>query len=483
MARKIVLLFLIVLLLFTFTASVFADSIGYGSIADYYTSLTVFQGNSSIDQSVSLPTSGTGNYTINYARSLIGVANTGGAVLFACTDFSENYTGYFSYTDSGKPSVTNYTNVSYELFYRDRNNWVHFKNLIPNETMNYSEPSWYNLDTPFPFVGSEVLVRYNNQGSYVFGNYQSTTLRITSSDSDIENAGIDYPVIFDNAQINIGLNNLKAYVAVSFQSANDTSNWTDMSYVILTNNTELYNESTHSFYITLQNLIDRDLVIGDKIKIEYGWSTIDRFSNPHSYSFYNIYTRSTAYVDGSAYEPPPEPGQGSGGSSGNEDITNSLAEQTQAINDQTNAINQQTDSINNQTNVISGMNDQLFSNSVQEPSSLGVEDTTQNNTPDLSGLYNSFSGAWHSSGDTKVFDLELPNHTHWSIALPSAQIHNFFNNHSSLKVLWDALWWTMLGGYVVFDFKKMYNKFKTGELTTVMTNNSPIDNVVKEILR
>lgn len=482
MARKILLIFFVVFILLTFYYYCFADSLGYGSIADYYTSLTVFQGNNFIDESISLPTSGTENYNINYSRSIIGTANTGGSVLFACTEFSDNYTGYFSYTDIGKPTVTNYTNVTYELFYRDRSNWIHFRQLLPNATMNYSEATWYNLDTPFPFVGSEVLVRYNNQGAYVFGNYQSSTLRITSSQADIENAGIDYPVIFDNAQLNIGLNNLNAYVAVSFQSVNDNSNWTDMGYVILTNNSSLYNNSTHSFYITLQNLINRDLVIGDKIRIEYGWSNVDRFGNPHSYSFYNIYTRSTAYVGGSAYEPAPSPGGGSDNPS-SPDYSEDFNNLQNSINEQTQAINNQSQAINNQTNIISGLNDNLFNENVTTPNSIDIEDNTQNNTADLSTFFSDIQSAFTSRDSSdKYFTLTLPNGDNYNFTFPKSFVRNILTSNNVLYTFISAFWYIVFGVYIIFDMKKIYNKFKNGDFEGAM-NSSSVDNVVKEALR
>lgn len=471
MARKIFIIFCVILFIFTFCF----NSYIYAN-ANVYSSRGYYQTNNGTSELL-LPSTAPNN--IDISKTIIFALRYSKVYLFAPSPNQDlsNYTGFIGWEDLAyETRFYNNTNVDYDRYYVSNGTWLFDSTITPNNNSFFNENRFLNNDYPFVFVGSDVLTRYRNTGASVWCNYDSSTLSIISSSYDIAEGGIDYPVIFSNADLNIGTSNLNSYCNVYIKKSTDTD-FVSVSTTIFTNNSELYNPQTRSFYVPLHNMITDDLAVGDQIKIEYGWTTLDRLNNPHSYELYNIYTRTVAYTGGSSYEPAPEPGDG-GGSDDNNNI-----DYSNALNEQTQAINQQTDSINQQTNVISGMNDQLFDENVTQPQSIGVDNNAQDNTADLSGLYSSFSGAWHSFDGSYSFPLVLPNHTTWFITLPSAQIHQFMDTHTTFRTLWFSLWWVMLGGYVVFDFKKMYNKFKTGDLQTVMSNSSPIDNVVKEILR
>lgn len=314
------------------------------------------------------------------------------------------------------------------------------------------------------------------------GSFDSTTLRIDSSSYDISQAGMDYPIILSNASLDLGGEQFPAYIQVSIKKSGD-DDFRQKAVVILTNNTDLFNSSTNSFYIPLKNLIDEDLEVDDQIRILYGWSIQDYLGNWRSFDYYSTYTRTTAYVDGSAYEPAPQPGDGSGDTTGNEDITNSLAEQTQAINDQTNIIREQTDSINNQTNVISGMNDKLFDENTTAPNNIDIQDNTQNNTADLSSFFSSIQNAFTSrDSQDKSFTLTLPNGDDFQFQFPKSFIRSVITGNQTLYTFVSAFWYIVFGVYIIFDMKKMYNKFKNGDFEGAM-NSSSVDNVVKEALR
>lgn len=182
-------------------------------------------------------------------------------------------------------------------------------------------------------------------------------------------------------------------------------------------------------------------------------------------------------------EPTPTPGEYDEIINSQQQTTNAIQQQTQVIDQQTQSINQQTNAIQEQTQAQQDFSDNFYDDEPDIPSDIDVEDNVVNNTTDLTILFNNIRDALNRRDDSdKGFTFTLPNGDDFTINLPVRFIHNILTENEGLSNFINIFWQVVFGGYIIFDFKKIYNKFKNGDVEGAM-NSSATDNVVKEALR
>ena len=169
----------------------------------------------------------------------------------------------------------------------------------------------------------------------------------------------------------------------------------------------------------------------------------------------------------------------------NQNTTNGATAITGAINTQTNTIVNETQK---QTNQITG----TISNATQEQTNklldtndtgnttlevnANVEDKSVNLDNFFMSIYNAFTSA--SGVITKKLTLTLPNNSSFDVNVRSDMLSNFFENNVVFKVFYQAFWWVALGGYVIFDVKRMYNLVMIGKWDVLHLIDKPTDVVV-----
>lgn len=147
--------------------------------------------------------------------------------------------------------------------------------------------------------------------------------------------------------------------------------------------------------------------------------------------------------------------------------TNTIANETQK---QTNAI---TTATQQQTNQFLDTND--TGNETLEVDA-NVEDKSVNLDNFFMSIYNAFTSA--SGVITKKLTLTLPNNSSFDVNIRSDMLSNFFENNVVFKVFYQAFWWVALGGYVIFDVKRMYNLVMIGKWDVLHLIDKPTDVVV-----
>ena len=165
--------------------------------------------------------------------------------------------------------------------------------------------------------------------------------------------------------------------------------------------------------------------------------------------------------------------------SGATQITNAINNQTNTIANetqkQTNAI---TTATKEQTNALLDTND-------TGNETMSVNDTTTDTSADLGGLFNQINSSFTdtTSETQKGFDLTLPNGDTHTFTLKANVLTSFLDNNLVLKAFYQAFFYVVFGGYVIFDFKKIINKLKEGNIDNVVGSSSPVDSVVNMSLK
>lgn len=170
------------------------------------------------------------------------------------------------------------------------------------------------------------------------------------------------------------------------------------------------------------------------------------------------------------------------------DYNNGSAQVSNAINNQTNTIKEETQK---QTNAVvsatQSQTNQLLDTNNTGNETMSVNDTTTDTSADLSSIYNNISSAFTSYDPTiswgKDFVFTLPNGDNFTINLDSSLILNFLEDYPVLKAFYQSIFWVIFGGYVIFDFKKIINKMKEGNIDNVVGTSSPVDSVVNMSLK
>lgn len=81
------------------------------------------------------------------------------------------------------------------------------------------------------------------------------------------------------------------------------------------------------------------------------------------------------------------------------------------------------------------------------------------------------------------FDLKLPNGDTHTFTLKANVLTSFLDSNPVLKAFYQAFFYVVFGGYVIFDFKKIINKLKEGNIDNVVGSSSPVDSVVNMSLK
>lgn len=140
------------------------------------------------------------------------------------------------------------------------------------------------------------------------------------------------------------------------------------------------------------------------------------------------------------------------------------------------------DEATNQTvEAIKESTDRILSEDSAAISDTGVSDSTTDSSPDLQGTFNTMSSAFTSRNtSSKTFVFTLPNGQNYNFTLNNNLLTNMLRGYgNTFYAFYQAIFWCVFGGYVLFDFKRIINKFKGGDIDTVVSSSSPIDNVVK----
>lgn len=141
-----------------------------------------------------------------------------------------------------------------------------------------------------------------------------------------------------------------------------------------------------------------------------------------------------------------------------------------AINNQTNTLAEATQS---QTNAMLDTND-------TGTDTMNITDTTTDTSADLTSLFSNIHNAFTNDNIQfpQVFTLTLPNGNKHNFTLNSGILWNFFNNNPTLKAFYQAFFYVVFGGYVIFDFKKIINRLKEGDIDNLVTTSKPTDVIV-----
>ena len=125
--------------------------------------------------------------------------------------------------------------------------------------------------------------------------------------------------------------------------------------------------------------------------------------------------------------------------------------------------------------------DRILSTEEESISGTGVNDETTDNSPNLQNTYNSVNSAFTTRNtSTKTFVFTLPNGQNYNIVVANNLLTRLLQSYgSTFYAFYQAIFWCIFGGYVLFDFKRIINKFKGGDIDSVVSTSSPIDNVVK----
>ena len=167
--------------------------------------------------------------------------------------------------------------------------------------------------------------------------------------------------------------------------------------------------------------------------------------------------------------------------------TSGATQITNAIQSQTNTIKQETQK---QTNAVvsatqSQTNELLDTNNTGNET-MSVNDTTTDTSSDLTGIYNSITSAFTtevSANSTEDFTLTLPNGDNHTFTLKANILTSILNNYPVLKVFYQAFFYVVFCGYVIFDFKRIINKLKEGDIDNVVGSSNPVDSVVNMSLK
>lgn len=168
--------------------------------------------------------------------------------------------------------------------------------------------------------------------------------------------------------------------------------------------------------------------------------------------------------------------------------TSGATQITSAIQSQTNTIKQETQK---QTNAVVSAT-QSQTNALLDTNSTGndtmsVNDTTSDTSANLGGLYNQIDDAFTSDAvilyDSHTFNLTLPNGDSFPIVLRTQFFRSFLDNNPVFKAFYQSIFWVIFGGYVIFDFKKIINKMKEGNIDNVVGSSNPVDSVVNMSLK
>ena len=166
--------------------------------------------------------------------------------------------------------------------------------------------------------------------------------------------------------------------------------------------------------------------------------------------------------------------------------TSGSSQVTTAIQQQTNTIKEESQKQHNAiaTATQTQTNELLDTNNTGNET-MSVNDTTTDTSADLSGLYNSINSAFtdNSVQTFKEFTFTLPNGDNHTVQLLASTLLTFLNSYPVLKAFYQSIFWVIFGGYVIFDFKKIINKMKEGNIDNVVGTSSPVDSVVNMSLK
>lgn len=160
-----------------------------------------------------------------------------------------------------------------------------------------------------------------------------------------------------------------------------------------------------------------------------------------------------------------------------------------AINNQTNTIVNETQK---QTNAITTATQQqtneLLDTNNTGNETMSVNDTTSDTSADLSNFFNNLNDNFTNQttinlSTQKDFVFTLPNGQSFNVSLKTSFFRNFLDSQPILKAFYQAIYWVIFGGFVIFDFKKIINKMKEGNIDNVVGSSSPVDNVVNMSLK
>lgn len=142
--------------------------------------------------------------------------------------------------------------------------------------------------------------------------------------------------------------------------------------------------------------------------------------------------------------------------------------------------------INDNTQAIKDSTDRILSNDTETITGTGVTDGATDTSVNLTGIFTSFSNAFtHHTSGVKPFTFRLPNGQGYTTSISSNMLTNLLTAYDdgTLFRFYQAMYWIVLGGYVLFDIKDIINNLKAGDLEKVTKNSSPVDNVVKASVR
>ena len=166
--------------------------------------------------------------------------------------------------------------------------------------------------------------------------------------------------------------------------------------------------------------------------------------------------------------------------------TSGASQVTTAIQQQTNTIKEESQKQQNAvvTATQTQTNELLDTNNTGNET-MSVNDTTADTSADLSSFYTNINNAFtdNSIQTFKEFTFTLPNGDSHTIQLTASTLLNFLNSYPVLKAFYQSIFWVIFGGYVIFDFKKIINKMKEGNIDNVVGSSSPVDSVVNMSLK
>lgn len=212
----------------------------------------------------------------------------------------------------------------------------------------------------------------------------------------------------------------------------------------------------------MSGITDRSLVY--QAKVTRSFNTIVIYNNSNSYEFYkNGVGEDFGCPLSCLYNPHNLIMSNLSNTTGSQQVTN-------AINNQTNTLSEATQS---QTNAILDTND-------TGTDTMNITDTTTDNSADLTSLFTNIQNAFTNDNVQfpQVFTLTLPNGNEHNFTLNSGILWNFFNNNPTLKAFYQAFFYVVFGGYVIFDFKKIINRMKEGDIDNLVTTSKPTDVIV-----
>lgn len=157
-----------------------------------------------------------------------------------------------------------------------------------------------------------------------------------------------------------------------------------------------------------------------------------------------------------------------------------------AINNQTNTIKEESQKQQNAVAIATQkQTNELLDTNNTGNETMSVNDTTTDTSADLSSFYTSINSAFtdNTIQTIKEFTFTLPNGDNFTIQLSASTILNFLNSFPVLKAFYQSIFWVIFGGYVIFDFKKIINKMKEGNIDNVVGTSSPVDSVVNMSLK